>query len=67
MTDARQHYDRAKVLSLVSVLSKRMTMRELAARVGVDKRTLERYMSEDRAPGYAMQVVLSCIYKEECG
>lgn len=66
MIDARQHYDRAKPLAIIrSLVPGVLTMTELAARAGVDRRTLQRYMSGQLTPSYMAQVTLEGIYRDE--
>lgn len=66
MIDSRTQFDPQRARSLIKQLVPCfITMPELAARMGVDRRTLERYVNGSREPTYIVQVALEGIYKYE--
>jgi len=65
MIDARKNFNRHRTLALITIMAPAyLTMTELAARAGVDRRTLQRYMSGQLNPSYMAQVTLEAIYNE---
>ena len=66
MIDARTQFDPSHARMLIKLLVPGfITMPELAARMGLNKCTLERYVNGSRKPTYIVQAALEGIYKYE--